>query len=65
MNEVISLIGSIPKIKDIILVDSEDIIFTHGVKYTMRVPRGNDKDYNSSIQSIVEQHGGGSSSCSA
>jgi predicted ATP-grasp superfamily ATP-dependent carboligase len=57
MNEVISLIGSIPQIKDIILVDSEEIIFSHGVKCTMRVPRGNDKDYNSAIRSIVEQLG--------
>lgn len=56
MNEVISLIGRIEQVKEIVLVDSEEIIFSHGVKHIARVPRGDDIEYNSTIRNIVEQY---------
>lgn len=56
MNEVIALVGQIPGVTDIILVDSEEIFFSHGAKICVRVPRGGDKEYNDTIYSLVEKH---------
>jgi predicted ATP-grasp superfamily ATP-dependent carboligase len=55
MNEVIQLISEIPTVNEIILVDSEEILFNHGAKLSFRVPRGSDNDYSDIIYSIVKQ----------
>jgi predicted ATP-grasp superfamily ATP-dependent carboligase len=56
MNEVIALVGKIPDINEIVLVDSEEVAFSHGTKISALVPRGGEKDYNSTIYSLVEKH---------
>lgn len=56
MNEVIALIGKIPEINEIVLVDSEEVAFSHGTRITAIVPRGGEKEYNSAIYSLVQKH---------
>jgi predicted ATP-grasp superfamily ATP-dependent carboligase len=56
MNEVIELVAKIPDINDIVLVDSEEVAFAHGTKINAVVPRGGEKEYNSTIYSLVEKH---------
>ena len=56
MNEVIALVGKIPEINEIVLVDSEEVAFSHGTKISALVPRGGEKEYNSSIYSLVQKH---------
>ncbi len=56
MNEVIALVDKIPKIKEIVLIDSEEVVFSHGTKISALVPRGGEKEYNSSIYSLVQKH---------
>jgi hypothetical protein len=56
MNEVIALVDKIPKINEIVLIDSEEVAFSHGTKISALVPRGGEKEYNSSVYSLVQKH---------
>lgn len=56
MNEVIALIGKISEVNEIVLVDSEEIVFPHGTKISALVPRGSEKEYNSTIYSLVQKY---------